>query len=139
MDRLTSRSMLAGGAIAAALTAASIVGAVLQLWWLAVGSGMALLSGIFLLTIDTARRVRYLPSRIKQIVRKTTPPRKVLKQPPPPPPRAAEQDLLGAVRVLQAQYLGRLDRLQTEVEHALRELRDVNDSTGRTVEQDDGA
>lgn len=138
MDRLTSRSMLAGAAIAAALTTASITGAVLQFWWLVVGPGMALLSATFLLTIDTARRVRYLPMKTKQIVRKNTPPRKAVKQ-PSPSPRTVEDEVSAAIKVLQSQYIGRLDRLQSSVEQALRELQEHSITAGSAAEPKDGA
>ena len=43
------------------------------------------------------------------------------------PGEANRADMLGAVRVLQAQYTARLDRLQATVEEALADLRDQKD------------
>ena len=40
----------------------------------------------------------------------------------PRPADVTRDDVLGVVRVMQAQYTGRLDRLQTAVEQALSEL-----------------
>lgn len=117
--------MLLGAVIATTLTLVATAGALASAWWLVVACAMLLVSGTFLLVLDAARRLRYLPNRIRHVVRKATPPRKAPKQAEPAATAAppTQQDVIGTVRVLQAQYLGRLDRLQGDVEEALAALR----------------
>lgn len=121
---LKSRTMVLGAVLAAMLTLAATAGAAVGLWWLVVASAMVLVSSTFLLTLDASRRIRYLPGRVRQVVRRAMP-RKIHQEPEPAPVAAApptEQDVVGTVRVLQAQYLGRLDKLQADVESALAAL-----------------
>ena len=46
---------------------------------------------------------------------------------PARPAAAPQQDVTGAVRLIQAQYMGRLDRAQTALESAAEDLRSVRD------------
>ncbi|WP_420113853.1 hypothetical protein [Pseudactinotalea sp.] len=120
--------MLTGVALSAAMTAVAVVAAMLQWWWLLTLAAMVLLSGAFLFALDADRRVRSLPTWATELARRTVASHKPPKPPKPPAPvvvaaPATEQDVLGAVRVLQAQYIGRLDRLQTSIEHELELLR----------------
>jgi len=133
---MKSRAMVLGVALVTVLTLVATAGAAAGLWWLVVASAMVMLSSTFLLTLDASRRVRYLPGRVRQAVRRTMP-RKTQQETEPAPVAAppTQQDVVGTVRVLQAQYLGRLDQLQADVEEALLALRNrtADDSgTGST-------
>jgi hypothetical protein len=117
--------MRIGAMIAGALTVLATVAALAELWWLTVLAAMTLLAGAFLLALDADRRVRSFPEFSADLARRTVASYKPPKQPAPVvvAAPATEQDVLGAVRVLQAQYVGRLDRLQTSLEQELGRLR----------------
>lgn len=108
----TQQLLLVGAAAAAGLSLLAVVGAVLQWWWLVVLAGMALLSAVLLVALDTDRRVRELRSFVKAQVASidTTGGRAA----------PTQEDVVGTVRALQAQYTGRLDRLQDTLEASLR-------------------
>lgn len=115
--------LLAGAMVAAVLTALGVVGAVLEIWWLVVGAALVLLSLTLLAAIDADRRVRALRAFIRQEVRRTG--KVSVKNPTPaaPAPPVTEADLTGAVQLLQAQYVGRLDRMQGALDQAVARLR----------------
>lgn len=108
----TQQLLLVGAAAAAGLSLLAVVGAVLQWWWLVVLAAMALLSAVLLVALDTDRRVRELRSFVKAQVASidTTGGRAA----------PTQEDVVGTVRALQAQYTGRLDRLQDTLEASLR-------------------
>src|SRR5690606_2305471 len=61
-----SKLLLAAGvAIATALSATAVVGALLEWWWLVVAAAMTLLSAGFLAALDADRRVRALRPYIR--------------------------------------------------------------------------
>lgn len=117
---MRSRLVLAGTALAAVLTAAAVIGAVLEWWWLVVAAGMALLSATLLAALDVDRRTRSLRRTLREELARGGAGPVALTQAPP----VTEADITGAVRVLQAQYTGRMDRMQTSLEEALAGLRD---------------
>ncbi|MGD8148724.1 hypothetical protein [Ornithinimicrobium sp. Y1694] len=108
----TQQLLILGGAIAGVLSFVAVVGAALGWWWLVVLAGMALLSAVLLVAVDVDRRVRELRGFVKAQVAgiDTTGGRAA----------PAQEDVVGTVRALQAQYTGRLDRLQDTLEASLR-------------------
>lgn len=115
MTRVRSQKFLLGGAaVGGVTTVLAVVGAVQGWWWLVVLAAMALLSAVLLAALDADRRVRELRSFV----------RKELAAIDTTGGRAAPttEDVVGTVRALQAQYTGRLDRLQDTVETTLRQL-----------------
>lgn len=101
---------LGGGA---ALILLAVLGAATGWWWLVVLSVMLLLTAILLVALDADRRVRELRSFVKAQVASidTTGGRAA----------PSQEDVVGTVRALQAQYTGRLDRLQDTVEASIRQ------------------
>lgn len=104
--------LLAGAAAAGVLTVVAVIGAALEWWWLTVLPAMLLVSAALLAALDADRRVRELRNFVREEFAAID----------PTPSRAAPttEDVVGTVRALQAQYTGRLDRLQDAVEQALR-------------------
>ncbi len=127
--------MVAGGALAAAMTIVAAVATALEAWWLVTLAAMVLLSSTFLSVLDANRRVRALPGRAARMARRAVAsarPRSTptgTQAPVVIAASATEQDVLGAVRILQAQYVGRLDRLQASVEEELQQLRSLAQET----------
>lgn len=91
----------------------AVLGAALGWWWLVVLAVMLMLAGILLVALDADRRVRELRSFVKTQVASidTTGGRAA----------PSQDDVVGTVRALQAQYTGRLDRLQDTVEASIRQ------------------
>lgn len=110
---MRSRQLLLAGIAASAVAAVvAVVGAVLGWWWLVVLAVMGMLTAILLTALDTDRRVRELRAFVRAEVGAidTTGGRAA----------PSAEDVVGTVRALQAQYTGRLDRLQDTLEAALR-------------------
>ena len=108
----SQRYLLAGAGVGGLLTLLALVGTLLQWWWLVVLAGMALLTAVLLAALDTDRRVRELRAFVRAQVAAidTTGGRAA----------PSQEDVVGTVRALQAQYTGRLDRLQDTLEASLR-------------------
>ena len=106
--------LLLGAGVGAVLTAAATAAALTGLWWLVVLAGMALLSLVLLVALDIVRRVRetrrFLQGELRRLEADGG------SQGPPAP---TADDVVGTVRALQAQYTGRLDRLQDAVDEVL--------------------
>jgi hypothetical protein len=134
-----SRALSIGALVAAILTAVAVLAATRENWTMVVAAGMALLSGCFLVAVDCDRRVRALRRQVKSLAGQrrghrggktvtgivtgadveasdALPP--AYQEPVP----VTAPDVVGAVRVLQAQYVGRLDRMQRSLERALGQL-----------------
>lgn len=137
---MKSTKMLAAIGGALVLVALAAVGAALDLYWLTAAALGLLMTAQLVVAMDTNRRVRYLPRRIKGLLSTTTvqtapskgarPVAQAAATTPVSAPRAAaspQQDVTGAVRLLQAQYTGRLDRAQTALESAAEDLRAARD------------
>lgn len=101
----THRRLILGAGLGAALSVAAVAGALLGWWWLVVLCAMVLLSAVLLVALDLHRRVRDVRVVLGTVA-----------APPPAPPAPTPQDVVGTVRALQAQYTGRLDRLQDALE-----------------------
>ena len=113
MGAVRSHTFLLGGAaVGAGLTVVGVVGAAVQWWWLTVLAALLLGTAVLLVALDTDRRVRELRALV----------RKEIAGIDLTAGRAApsQEDVVGTVRVLQAQYTARLDRLQDTVEGSLR-------------------
>jgi hypothetical protein len=104
--------LLAGAGAAVTLTVVAVVGVLLQWWWLTVLAAMVLSGAALLTALDADRRVRELRFFVRQEIAAvdTSGGRSA----------PSTEDVIGTVRSLQAQYTGRLDRLQDTVEQALR-------------------
>jgi uncharacterized membrane protein len=110
-----SRKLLLGGAaLGGVTTALGVAGASVGWWWMVVLAGMVLLSAVLLVALDADRRVRELRAVVRTEIAALD----------MTGGRAAPttDDVVGTVRALQAQYTGRLDRLQDTVETTLRRL-----------------
>lgn len=86
----------------------AVVAAAQGWWWLVVLCGMLMLTAILAVALDADRRVRELRAFVRAQIAAldTTGGRGA----------PSEEDVVGAVRLLQAQYTGRLDRLQDSIE-----------------------
>ncbi|GAA5159936.1 hypothetical protein [Ornithinimicrobium tianjinense] len=107
--------LLAGAALGAAACVLAVVGALLGWWWLVALVTTALLTAVLLVALDAHNRVRALRATLRTELDAQR-----------GAGRAAPttDDVVGTVRALQAQYTGRLDRLQDSVDAALRRLED---------------
>lgn len=110
-DRLVVVGLVVGLVLSAIATVAAAVG----WWWVVVASSMGLLTGAMVLALDGWRRVRdmrrFLHAELRQLKEVEGPQVR---------PCASADDVVGTVRALQAQYTGRLDRLQDSVDEVLR-------------------
>lgn len=128
---MRSKFLLAGGAVGAVLTVAAVIGAAQRWWWLVVACGMVLLTVTLVVALDADRRARALRPYIRGEVARTGA-AQVAQAPP-----VSEADVIGAVRVLQAQYTGRLDRMQAALDEAVALVRaERSDAPGREPEDD---
>lgn len=134
---MKSTKMLAAITGALLLVVLAAVGAAFELYWLTAAALGLILTAQFVVVLDTNRRTRYLPRRVKALLRSVkldvnpvAGPAPRAAQPagrPVAPTAAPQQDVTGAVRLIQAQYMGRLDRAQTALESAAEDLRSVRD------------
>ena len=134
---MKSTKMLAAIIGALLLVVLAAVGAAFELYWLTAAALGLILTAQFVVVLDTNRRTRYLPRRVKALLRSVkldvnpvASPAPRAAQPagrPVAPTAAPQQDVTGAVRLIQAQYMGRLDRAQTALESAAEDLRSVRD------------
>ncbi|WP_462418714.1 hypothetical protein [Kytococcus sp. Marseille-QA3725] len=139
---MKSTKMMAaiGGALLLVLVAT--VSAAFGLYWLTAAALGLILTAQLVVSMDTNRRVRYLPRRVKsllQTIKVEAAPARTGKatarsaqgkpgaSAPARPAAAPQQDVTGAVRLIQAQYLGRLDRAQSALESAAEDLRSARD------------
>lgn len=134
--------VLLGIGAAAVLSGTVVLAVSQQWWWLAAAGAMTLVSLAFLVALDTHRRVRVLRSwlqrevrrelqrelrrldkRVAQVGRGVEATRAAVaaaaEEPPAPQVTA---DTVGTVRLLQAQFVGRLDRMQAALDEAVAEL-----------------
>ncbi len=116
---MRSKFLLAGCGLAVVLTAVAVLGAVQHWWWLVVAAGMVLLSLTLLVAMDADRRARALRPYIRGEVTRGG---QLTQAATAQPPTVSETDVIGTVRVLQAQYTGRMDRMQAALDEALAQL-----------------
>lgn len=125
---MRSKVLVAGVLVALVLSAVVLGGVLTERWWLAAIGGWAFLAATFLLALDADRRVRRQDFVVRKLIAKSQAAAHARQQAaavpvaPPAPPPVSEADVLGTVRLLQAQYVGRLDRLQTTVDQAVEKL-----------------
>lgn len=113
---------LAGGVIGLVLGLGVVVGTALEAWVLVAAAGSVLGAAILLVQVDTWRRTRSLRNFVRDQLRRGVPVTGVPAAPAAPAPAATQEDVIGAVRMMQAQYTGRLDRMQRSLEEALSQL-----------------
>lgn len=89
-------------------------------------------SAILLVQLDSWRRTRSLRNYVRDQFRDAprVPDRTTSS---PLPARTSTDDVAGVVRVMQAQYVGRLDRLQSAVEETLASVRSRDDERSPLV------
>lgn len=115
----------AGAVVGLVLAALVVVGVALEAWTLAAAAGSVLAVGILVVQLDTWRRTRSLRAFVKTEVRRTAGRGAENAPVDLPSPRGSsitEDDVMGAVRLMQAQYTGRLDRMQRALDDALDRL-----------------
>lgn len=116
--------LLAAAAMLAVLAGSERIGGIVLI-------AMVLVVAVFALgAVASLRRIERQLQRLDRAVRSAT--ESMREQKPTPPvasvhPLPREEDLLGTVRLLQAQYVGRLDRLEGKVEAAVDRLAASND------------
>lgn len=103
---MRSRKFLLGLGALTALALLAVVTAVLEHPWLPTASLAVLLMLVGATALDTNKRTR---SRYGS---------RPMAAPASSAPATTEEDLLGTIRLLQAQYVGRLDRAQDSLELA---------------------
>lgn len=124
---MKSRKVLLGVTGIGVLTALSIIGTIAGLDALADVARTLLLAFVGLLVLDGTVAVRHTERQVRRVrtaVRKATavPTPREVTPPAETAPATSPDDLLGAIRLLQAQYVGRLDRAQATLEAAAEEL-----------------
>lgn len=128
---MRSRVLLLGIAVAAVLSVTTTIAVALEWWTLAAAAAALLLSSGILVAADTNRQVRMVRRQLLKVGRRVDQVRATAVETPPvdleTPVEETRADMLGAVRVLQAQYTARLDRLQAAVDEAVTELRHESD------------
>lgn len=114
-----------GAVVGLVLVALLVTGVALEAWTLAALAGGVLALTVLVVQLDTWRRTRSLRDFVKTEVRRsaghvsTSLPTDLAV-----PRRSAvtEDDVMGAVRLMQAQYTGRLDRMQRALDDAVDRL-----------------
>lgn len=127
---MKSRKVILGLTGIAVLSALSVIGSVVGNDVLAEVARTLLLAAVGLLVLDGTVAVRHTERQLRRVrtaVRKAaaTPAVPAAPEVAPAPetaPATSPEDLLGAIRLLQAQYVGRLDRAQATLEAAAEEL-----------------
>lgn len=114
----TRLAPLAGAAVGLLLAFFVVLGMALDLPLLTATAAALLGAAILAVQVDSWRRVREQRTFLRDEIRRAA------DQGPAPAatptfPVAQPEDVLGAVRLLQAQYTGRLDRMQRTLEDAL--------------------
>ncbi|MCE0487008.1 hypothetical protein [Ornithinimicrobium sediminis] len=113
---MRSRLVLVLGALAAlVLSAVIVVGVAFEQWVLAAAGAAALLSACLLVQLDSWRRARSLRRFLRDELRRGPAVGSTDRS------TVSESDVVGAVRLMQAQYTGRLDRMQAALDRALAE------------------
>lgn len=127
---MRSKILLAGVVGAFGLTVLAVVAAAQSLWWLVTACVMALLSAIFAVVLDANRKTRYLRTQLRAEASRIRQESGVTRAEPvdPIPPTITEFDVVGAVQVLQAQYVGRMDRMQQTLDRAVEVIEQTTQS-----------
>lgn len=103
-----------------------VVGTALEQWVLVALGGSGFAAAVLLVQLDTWRRTRSMRNFLRDEIRRSAgdpgarrPLDRAASAVPPP---VTQEDVLGTVRLMQAQYTGRLDRLQGALDDALSRL-----------------
>lgn len=113
--------LLAGVLVALVLGALIVVGTALEQWVVAALGVAGLLAAIFAVQLDSWRRLRAFRALLRKELRASGGDGETTFL-PSGLSTVTHDDVVGAVRLMQAQYTGRLDRMQTTLERALAEL-----------------
>ncbi|WP_298752055.1 hypothetical protein [uncultured Serinicoccus sp.] len=103
-----------GSALGLVLAVVLVIGAAIDSPVLAALAGGLLGTAVLAVQLDSWRRVRSLRTYLRDEIRASRAPAQ-----PTAAAGPSEADLLGAVQLLQAQYTGRLDRMQAALDDAL--------------------
>lgn len=116
--------LLSGVLLSAAMGLLAVIGVWAEQWVLVTLAGAVMAGTILLVQLDTWRRTRVMRNFLRDEIRQRSGgpglARSMTALDSAPAP--TQDDVLGAVRLLQAQYTGRLDRLQAAVEQALAQV-----------------
>lgn len=116
--------LLSGVVLSAAMGLLAVVGVWAEQWVLVALAGAVMAGTTLLVQLDTWRRTRVMRNFLRDEIRQRSGgsglARNMTDLDSAPAP--TQDDVLGAVRLLQAQYTGRLDRLQAAVEQALAQV-----------------
>lgn len=131
--------------VAIVASVALTVAVALERWTLAAALGAALVSITLLVAADANRQARTVRRKLLKLARtglgSAEPGERDSELGDVPedevPVQAGRADLLGAVRVLQAQYTARLDHLQASVDEAIAELRSASEHVASARGADD--
>lgn|GEM_PF-5456177 len=113
---------LLGSAAGLVLALLLVLGVALDQPVLAAAAGGLLGVLVLAMQLDSWRRVRSLRNFVRDEIRRSAGPASAEPAPTTAAPAASQADLLGAVQLLQAQYTGRLDRMQVALDDALARL-----------------
>ncbi|UJH70087.1 hypothetical protein [Ornithinimicrobium sp. INDO-MA30-4] len=102
-------AVLVAGSLALSLVAIFAVSG--EQWVLAGVAFAVVLNLILVVALDSWRRVRQMRRFVRQEVRRLA----VTESKEIPGPTVADVDVVGSVRLMQAQYVGRLDRMQASL------------------------
>ncbi|OLT37648.1 hypothetical protein BJF82_10100 [Kytococcus sp. CUA-901] len=151
---MRSKKLWAGILAGLVLTAVAALAAQQEMWWVAAAALGVLLTADLFVSLDTNRRLRYLRpwmrKNLSTAARGRVQPTKTPRASggkavavnsggsAPTPTRVATEDLTGALRLMQAQLVGRLDRAQASLEDATQELREARAAHDLRDARDDG-
>ena len=120
---MRSRLIPAVGALAGlVLGLLVVVGVALEEWVLTAAAASALGVALLAVQLDTWRRSRSLRTYVRDEVRRARPQAQPSGFAGSVQSSVTHDDVVGAVRLMQAQYTGRLDRMQRALDDALAEL-----------------
>lgn len=119
-SRVRSKLMVAVvGAASLLLSLIVVMGVAASNWLLVAVAGVTLVNGTLLISLDAWRRGRMTRNVVRNEIRQLVPPKEEKTE---APPLLNPTDLVGTVQILQAQYVGRLDRMQASLDHAIKTL-----------------
>lgn len=137
--------LLVGGGVALILSILIVWAVAEREWAVAAGAASAMASAVLLVGLDVWRRVSTLRPFVRTELRRTVNASSGMREamssgsvefssvPMPVAPVVQQVDVVGTVRLLQAQYTGRLDRMQTSVEMALAALSEKETGVASSV------
>lgn len=130
MTGMRSRKVLLGAAALAVLAIVAVVGVAVEQPVLAAAAALAMALAIGVLVLDAVTTLRRTERQLLKLTKLVRSADRAKPAPPTPGPGmsvgpvAGEADLIGTIRLLQAQYVGRLDRAQATLEAAVDRLPD---------------